>query len=185
MNTAWHALQLYHEGSRFLQVQGKVTLRVNRLEPALVKRAVGAIKRGFGTASQGPTQKLLRILAKVTGYNPDGYPWTNWNNVVLYAPTAARDDYAEVCDKLETLMHLTGSANRQAWRNKDLLLFSNRANLTAEKRTQLRAFMKEQMARWMIYRQPMLDFIEDGSRNIVWDFDSDYKETRKEINSHE
>ena len=176
MIKSWEALRLYYHGTKFLRIQGEVSLQVSRLEPALLNRTAAAIKRGFGTASQGPTHRLLEILAKENGYNPHGFPYSSWSGVVLYVPAAARDDYTGVCDSIEALLNLDGTARQRGHRHEERLSFALHGNYIAEPRKRLRKFLKEQSAKWMIFRQPMLDFLNDPTRSIVWDFDSDYRE---------
>lgn len=175
MNTAYTALRLYGEGNRFLRIEGKITLDVGKLDPALLQRTIGAVKRGFDTATQGPTYKLLALVARLTGYNEHGYPYVNHGSVVMYFPRAAASEFKDVSDQIETLMNLDGIALYRAYRYEDHLMFRNRANMNREQRTRLRKFIKDQAARWAIYRQPMLDFLTDPTRRIVWAFDSEYK----------
>lgn len=174
---AWEALRLYRNGYKFLRIEGEVTLEVGKLEPALLVRAKQAVKRGFGTAAQGATHKLLGIIAKHTGYNADGFPYSSYSHLALYAPRAAADEFKDVADTLEALTHLDGSRSRYgANRNEECLMFSASLNLNSERRSRLRKVLKEQATRWMIYRQPMLDFLNDPTRKIVWEFDSEYRE---------
>lgn len=175
MNMAWPILRLYNEGSSFLHIKGKCTLNIENIDRPLLKRAIDSVKRGFGTASQGPTHKLLALVARSTGYNKAGFAHSTWGAVSFYVPRAAADEYGDFCDAVETLMHLEGSAHRRAYRDEKTLHFAHSANLTGEKRKRLRAFLKDQAKKWAVYRQPMLDFLNDPTRSIVWEFDSSYK----------
>lgn len=77
-------------------------------------------------------------------------------------------------------MHLDGGASTRysAHRSDKELLFSQSApHMTGEQRKVVRKFIKEQMLKWAVYRQPMLDFLMYPTRMIVWDFDSHYKGT--------
>lgn len=175
MNRAYAAIELWKNSAAYMRVEGKVTFTVSMIDKPLMIRARQAIKRGFGTASQGNTHRLLNLLAKHCGYNEHGFPYNSHGILCLYAPRAAADDYDEVADTLEALMNLQGAFSRAAFRNKEALLMSGQTYITGEKRTVLRKYLKEQAAKWMIFRQPMLDFLDDPSNGIRWEFDSDYK----------